>query len=427
MNYNDSINNKLEGVAEFFNKDIVKYVLFYAFLIICSSIEFVDYFKANKGLKYIFLVLTTIILLMIMIKKKLFPKNLKNINWLFIFLIIYSILSFSWCQVMYECVKNTFLLFMTTVIAIYIGMEYSKEELFKMLVQWFIAIVIINLILWAFRFPFIFDTIERRYAHIPIKGIFEHRNVLGLNMVFSITITLWYLLNNKISHKRTKIIYLINLIGSIILLFETKSMTSWVLLPLFIMLIFLTNNKKVSNLVIYGILPLISLVSYSIICKPSWFTKLLYTIGRNPTLTRRDVIWRGVLECIKIKPILGYGYTNLLTENPNALKFISKPYGGLPVNCHNGYLEILADFGILGALFILIGFIFLFSMIKKLNHTVVSSNRKYISYILSFLVFILLHRLVESSLIKHLSSTYILIIIFSNIVQKEWDKQKNKA
>jgi len=424
MSYKEVINNRLDGVQELLSKDITKYALMYMFLIITSGVSFVNYFTVTKVIKYIFLAIVPIILFLVMKKNKQISKNIKDINIFFIFICVFSSLSIIWSQSRGITTKNTLFLIATTVIAMYMGLNYTKEEIFKMLLQWFIILVVINLVSWIFSLPFVFDTTEMRYTHFPIKGIFKHRNLLAFYMVLTITLSLWFLMNNK-DDKKLKLTYLGTIIGAVIILMGTKSMTCYLLLPVFIILILITKYKTLNNIIIYAILPLLLFSTYAMVCQPAWFQNLLLAIGRTPTLTDRSVIWNGVVACIKVKPMLGYGYTGLFSNNIYAVNFIAEFYGGLPSHCHNGYLDILIDFGFVGAVFIVAGFTYLFNRIKKLNNSTTLKDKRYVSYILSFLVFIAFYNLIESPIIKHCSTIYVLIIIFSNVIQKEWDKEHN--
>lgn len=424
MNYKEVINNKLEGVQELLTNNVTKYALMYMFLIITSGISFVNYFIATKVIKYIFLAIVPIILFLLIKKNKQISKNIKDINIFFTFICVFSVLSIIWSQSRGITTKNTLFLIATTIISIYIGLNYTKEEIFKMLLQWFIILVVINLISWIFRLPFVFDTTEMRYTHFPIKGIFKHRNLLAFYIVLTITLAIWFFINNK-KDKKIRLTCLGTIIGAGILLAGTKSMTCYLLLPVFIILILITKYKTLNNIIIYAILPLLLFSTYVIVCQPVWFQNLLLAIGRTPTLTDRSIIWNGVVACIKVKPMLGYGYTGLFSNNIYAVNFIAEFYGGLPSHCHNGYLDILIDFGFVGAMFIVAGFTFLFNRIKKLNNNKTLKDKRYVSYILSFLVFIALYNLIESPIIKHCSTIYVLIIIFSNVIQKECNKEHN--
>ncbi|WP_152513245.1 hypothetical protein [Clostridium sp. BL8] len=87
--------------------------------------------------------------------------------------------------------------------------------------------MVANLIAIIFKFPGIYQIDETRYES-AIKGLFRHRNSLGLYMAFGGSMSLWFLLQFKDNNK-IKSLYAINLLGSIVLLYLSKSMTAMLL------------------------------------------------------------------------------------------------------------------------------------------------------------------------------------------------------
>ena len=76
---------------------------------------------------------------------------------------------------------------------------------------------------------------------------------------------------------------------------------------------------------------------------------LLQSMGRDPTLTGRTLIWKVVLTSIAKRPLLGYGFysfwTGLKGESGNINYALNWSFG----YAHNGTLEILLQLGIVGA------------------------------------------------------------------------------
>lgn len=412
----------IEKVQEFLEKNEVKYIMFFMLLLFSSSIALVDQFSVIKIIKNLYIILFPILLFVVLIKKKQLKMDIKDVNLMFLILCLYSIITVIWSQARGQSFKNSILLLGTTIIAIYIGKNFKKDEVFKILLIWFTLMVVINLLCLIFRAPFIFDLEEKRYSFV-IRGIFKHRNTLGLYMNMTITLCLWFILNLK-NNKKLRNLCILNIIGASILLYLSKSMTSMLLLGVFIFLLILTRYKKFNKLLIYSIVPVILFLVYLIVNQPNWYVELLGSIGRNPTLTNRSVIWKGCLAGIQTKPLLGYGYTGYWSNNIYSVNFVATFYGGLPVNAHNGYLDIILDFGVLGALFIIPIFFITMSRVKKLNNCDKIEEMKYLSYSLSFIVFILIQNLIESPIIRHISTNYILIIICFNIIQQLWNKHK---
>ena len=75
---------------------------------------------------------------------------------------------------------------------------------------------------------------------------------------------------------------------------------------------------------------------------------LLELIGKDPTLTGRTELWAYVIQDIRMKPWLGWGYYVFWQPtNPAALEISDALRWSVP-NAHNGLLEFLLDVGVLG-------------------------------------------------------------------------------
>jgi len=162
----------------------------------------------------------------------------------------------------------------------YISKNYEKEEIMKSLLIWFFALVVINLVLVVFKFDIIYQIEETRYNN-AIKGIFKHRNTLGLYMSMAIGVGLWFILQNK--EKVNKYIPIATVICGGILLYLSKSMTSLLLGILIIFLIYFTRYKKFNTILCYSIIPLMIIGVLVLVFTPNWFKEILESLGRNST------------------------------------------------------------------------------------------------------------------------------------------------
>ena len=71
-------------------------------------------------------------------------------------------------------------------------------------------------------------------------------------------------------------------------------------------------------------------------------------LDRDPSLTGRTELWDYVLDLIREKPFLGWGYMALWTpDNPN-VTYIVNQIGWSAPNSHNGYLELALSLGLAG-------------------------------------------------------------------------------
>jgi exopolysaccharide production protein ExoQ len=415
----ERLDNFMGSAIRFSEKDYFKYILLLLFLLFCSSIQIIDDFRVLGVLKDVYLTIVPLYLFIVMWKKAQFKLD---INIIFIFLAIFSVISMLWSISMILTIKSSILLVGSTIIAIYIGKNYSKKEIFRILLLWFLLLTAINLVAVIFHIGDVYQVDEIRYTNAA-KGIFKHRNTLGFYMTLGGSIALWNIIEFKRNMKLRRTCTAI-LIGSLILLYMSKSMTSMILAIGLFLLIYLTRNKKFNKILIYSILPILIISVYTITYQPDWFVNFLLSIGRNPTFTGRSFIWQGAIKAIEYKFISGFGFNAFWNTNPYTYYFILPAYEVIPVFAHNGYLDLMIDFGIIGTLVALSLFPIILNKIRKLTELKNFDNYKYVTYSLSYIVFILIYNLMESSIVKQGSTMYLLLIVFSNVIWTISKEQK---
>lgn len=74
----------------------------------------------------------------------------------------------------------------------------------------------------------------------------------------------------------------------------------------------------------------------------------LGALGRDPSLSGRDVIWRIGLDLIGQRPLTGGGFEAGWTDGARELMQQAKGAGGVVNHAHNGYIQITLDLGLIG-------------------------------------------------------------------------------
>ncbi|SHK10971.1 O-antigen ligase [Hathewaya proteolytica DSM 3090] len=398
-----------------FKNKYFRYGILFAMLFFTSGIALGEY-AVVKLMKYIYFSALTFFVTIYILKDKHLREKLLGFNVLFLSVMAFSILSSIWSVYHLETLKNAYFLCITTIPAIYIGITYDKEEFFHMIFIWFLALGIINLYISIIGLPGTIQLEEMRYAFRPIKGLFKHRNTLGLYSVLGAGISVWMYINSEKNKKRRKMSVACMVI-CLMLIYLSKSMTSLLLLPVMIFLVLACRNRKLASMTLIFIIPGIILILLIIVTSPPFYVKILERMGRDASLTSRSVIWDGVLRGIVAKPFLGFGFSAFLTANVYGKCYIRNIYGSIPPSAHNGFLELMVDFGGLCTIFIIGMLIMTLRKMKKLNLHIKDNN--YLSFIISFVVYVFLFNLVESPIIKQFSTIYIFLVVFSNILQRE--------
>lgn len=108
-------------------------------------------------------------------------------------------------------------------------------------------------------------------------------------------------------------------------------------------------------------------------------------LGRDSTLTGRTEVWADVIPALSQRPLLGYGLESFWTDARRKQYYIP--------NAHNGYLDILLEFGEVG-----LGFyaIWLLSSARQL-HRALRLDYRWASFAISLLLMLLIYNSTESA------------------------------
>lgn len=246
--------------------------------------------------------------------------------------------------------------------------------------------------------------------NIQLAGYLKSKNTMGVNLVVLIVISHMWTKSFNINSK------LLN--GMLVLLFMllvlTQSKTSIVLCVIYFLMtqLSLFKIKVITSslaIIFFSVFILIPGVSYHI---NDYQHVALYV--DDDFFTGRGIIWDalyydlGFFDAIT----LGYGYGSyfgvgvipfVLDDKYSFLQYVS--------SAHNGYLQLLLQFGVVGSLFI-----FTFLMISMLK-----SNNKYLH---AALIIPILHNVTESSIFRDVNMAWFLmvvIIISSGIYQVRYE------
>jgi O-antigen ligase len=249
-----------------------------------------------------------------------------------------------------------------TFYGIYLGTRYDLNQQVK-LVSWGFGVVALM--------SLIFGTALRKYGLMggihagAWRGIYMHKNSLGIQMSLS------------------AVIFLILLMGS-----DRRKWTTWAGFVLSCVLVILSRSSTaiVNLITLASLIPLCSILRFrwnfrvpifmvtlmllggvSVIL-PAYIEHLFGALGKDMTLTGRTVLWPYVWEMIEKRPWLGYGYEGFWRGWDSESALIWRVVGWTPPHAHNGFLELLLTFGWLGTLIYLLGFFINFFKSLTLVH-----------------------------------------------------------
>jgi O-antigen ligase len=147
----------------------------------------------------------------------------------------------------------------------------------------------------------------------------------------------------------------------------------------------------------------VALVMVVFVSDPAMVTTVL---GRDPTLTKRTVIWAFALQMIEARPVLGYGY-GVFWDSVGSVARV--------VNAHNGYLTVILDVGLLGAFL----FVVLLMRTSWQCYSLILSSRMFVAtWPAAVILGLMVNNLTEAELFSPNGVQWCLLIIVTGICGK---------
>lgn len=252
--------------------------------------------------------------------------------------------------------------------------SYNLEQFLHILLETMTVALLLGFIILFINPEIVIykDPLERASSiGLPnFKGLFPHKIHAGIyNSVGYMLAIYFYNIRKEKKYLYTAIIYVIAVLGS----------GSSLALITFLSIFFLAPaiRKIINSFGMKGLL-MISSVLFAMIAIVYYFNiwaYLLELLGRDATLTGRTEIWEFGIDYFTKHPLLGGGFDVFFDENsksPANILWVLMEYYAAP-SFHNGYIQILAEAGILGAVpFLLLLFSNLYLAIK-FRHTALIS------------------------------------------------------
>lgn len=246
------------------------------------------------------------------------------------------------------------------------------------------------------------------------RGILSQKNALG--SVSALAAILW--LSQLLSRTYPARIAIAGLLFSFFMLIMSKSTTALLVCLLCGTLYLLIRRKFIRHiadlvqlLLILTIIVVLPLFLFLIIAgrMPTWaelFYPVEYFTGKSSDLTGRTEIWLLIMDEIGRHPILGLGYGAFWLGEGSLSQFIIDLLGWIPLQAHNGYLDIVNELGIVGFTILLTLFIVHIRHLLRL----MAVDREEAALHWSIFAFILITNFSESGLFRGVTFQNILFI-----------------
>jgi len=242
-------------------------------------------------------------------------------------------------------------------------------------------------------------------------GIFSHKNVFGQVLAVGVLASLY----NLRAEGGKRLPSILMLVIYIVLAVLARSTTSQLTIALYcISYVILALFRRGGAARAAGMLAtaILAPAAVFVILFPDL---LLETIGKDPTLTGRTVLWQYVLGFISDRPLLGWGLTAFWSSSNPLANNLSALLGWHVPEAHNGLLEILLEVGMIGTAFFLLILVRNVLLAIRCLHT---SKRDFGTIVLLCYIGILLEGVSEQVLIDPSQASVSLFFIAGLLCEK---------
>jgi exopolysaccharide production protein ExoQ len=339
--------------------------------------------------------------------------NAARTVWPLVALGLLAIVSTAWSDAPLLTVRRSVFLLGSTFIGIYLAERFSLEQLTRWLAQALCLLMMGSIFLYLVAPASAIDYTAYDGAW---KGLTVHKNTFGGNMAIAVAVLL------LVRFRHFRWLRYVFLLTAAILLLLSRSATSLVgcllvvsMMPLWRLI---RSHEKARRLG-YAI----TMFATCAVIYFMWIDRglLLRVLGRDFTLTGRTDLWHLVLSAIYAHPILGYGYGAFWSGMKGEVLNIYIASRWLPMSAHNGYLELLLSFGIVGVPLLLY---FLARSLRTAKDYIGTNEDRLSLWPISYLVLFLFHNFFESHLLETRSLEFlILAMVVTSLAVRTSDRQ----
>ncbi|QDL08866.1 O-antigen ligase family protein [Brasilonema octagenarum UFV-E1] len=312
----------------------------------------------------------------------------------------------------------------TTGFGVYLATRYTMREQLELL-AWMFGLIILLSFVFAIALPsYGLMTFQEKGIHAGAwRGVITHKNTLGRLMNVSTIVFLLLCLDNSLSQQKYKWLSWLGFVLSVVLIILSTSKTALiVLLTLTIILPLYKALRGNYNQIVPLVITVVLVVGTTATLLLDNLPLIATALGKDLTLTGRTDIWGVMLELIWERPLLGYGFNAVWQSWDNEVTAYlwrtlewESPYG------HNGFMDLLAELGILGLIVFAISYIT--ACIKGVMWLRLTKMVEGL-FPLMYLTFLFMSNITESNLVVTNNIFWILYvsIIFSMAVESEQAK-----
>jgi exopolysaccharide production protein ExoQ len=243
------------------------------------------------------------------------------------------------------------------------------------------------------------------------RGVFTHKNVMGPIMSVAVFTELYIIVSFEGSSSRWRFALLLLYLGLVFLSHSVTAIASSVGYIIVTCVFVMWKRYQLVGTVVGAIVMLLaSLGLFVFLFEPEYVLDLF---GKDAGLTGRTQLWEIVLNLVRDRPVLGYGYRSMWADFDTYRKVVDQQTGGWGVvHAQNALLEITLELGIVGALIMLI---YLGSAMRRAVLCCAKGKRDHGVFSLMFIIVTILAGLTEMNIGWNQSLSWLLfnVLYFS--------------
>jgi O-antigen ligase len=272
----------------------------------------------------------------------------------FLALPVLAIASTAWSQDPVQSFLFSGMALAATIFAFYLCVRLGGEEQLELVMLVGVVVLLTSIVLALFVPSMGVMQLDGKGAW---QGLFNHKNRCAMGMAFLLTAGL-FLPAKYASRQLVKWGFIVL---SLFLIAMTQSRTGWLIALLLLMFvaglkIFIRASAR-EKFLIATISSVVAIVVLLVVGE--YYGVIARSLGKDPTLTGRLIIWKAVLWPISKRPLLGYGYSAfwLGTKGESVNVVLATGFRNL-ANAENGILQLWLELGFVGVA------IFLYTLVR---------------------------------------------------------------
>ena len=263
-------------------------------------------------------------------------------------LIVLAAVSVLWSVAPAVTARRAIALVGTTMVGLLLAARFGVDGTLRLTGQALLAATVLSLLFVA-AFPHL--GIATGVHEGAWQGAFNHKNQLGLRMALA---GLTFLVLAREGGRSW--LWWIAFALALLLLYKSRSASALVVLTGTIGAYGIVRVARLDYRLLLALIIILGLIAAA---SGYWlinnYEGVLAALGKEPTITGRTLLWVLLLDEVRRRPWLGYGYGGywLGWDGPSA--FIWRVVGWMPPTAHNGYLDAVLDIGVVGLVIATVG------------------------------------------------------------------------